>query len=71
VVRRLAKTPTEVQTVFAWPIREGLLAYRDALREDLTAQWRHETTAWALLAPWQASDGRTPPPEVPDLLRSP
>jgi hypothetical protein len=57
--------------VLDWPVREGLLAYRERLRAEQRDEWQFEVLVYALLAPWQKEGSRTAPPDVPDLLTTP
>jgi hypothetical protein len=54
-------------TVLTWPIREALIAYRAMMVEAARADYRHEMTVWASIAPHSGKKSEPPPP--PAILR--
>jgi hypothetical protein len=52
-----------------WPLREGLISYREIARERALEQYRHDRLLWAVLAPHFSAKDRPSPPEVPAILR--
>lgn len=55
------------ERVKRWPVLEVLHAFQDRLRVRATEQYRNALLVWASLAPWQKK--KTPPPQVPDILK--
>lgn len=49
-----------------WEVREGLALWRQLLRSQAAASWRHAELVWALLAPHQKKAGK--PPGRPPIL---
>ncbi|OGS01543.1 MAG: hypothetical protein A2V88_02645 [Elusimicrobia bacterium RBG_16_66_12] len=52
----------KARTVFYWPLRAALRAFRDQRREKELDQYRYDLLIWTLRAPWRTSSERPPDP---------
>lgn len=69
MVRELADyDPIRARVVFRWPLREACIAYRARLRAAAAAEYRHELSVWAAIAPH--STKKSEPPKPPPILRN-
>lgn len=67
MVRALARfDPARYADVLQWPIREGLLAMEQLLREYAETEFRAATLRYTILAQW-SKDAK--PPKLPAILR--
>lgn len=55
------------QQVADWPIREGLLALTERMRDQAIETFRHEQIFWALKVPILKTKPK--PPEIPRILK--
>jgi hypothetical protein len=52
--------------VARWPIREALLAYLEALKQDALEAYRQARLEYAVVSPWSK---KAEPPDLPEILR--
>lgn len=70
MVRELAGyDPARAEIVAGWPLREGLLAFRNLQREVALKLHLHRVQVWAQIAPHVKAGSAGPVPEVPPILR--
>ena len=69
MIRELAGYDNDrARAILRWPIREGLIAYRERVRELALEDWRHAMLVWAIRTQWVAKGKRPRPPAKPAIL---
>jgi hypothetical protein len=67
MIREVAEfKPDRYETVFHWPMREALIAYRVKMVAAARDSYRHELLIWSSIAPH--STKKVDPPRPPKIL---